>query len=286
MPKCIRFVFSGLLLCLVGVFASQAVAADKINVLIIDGQHNHNWQAATPAVKDILLKTERFNVDVLTSPKAKSPKEAWASFKPDFAKYGVVLVNYHGEAWPEEVNQALEKYMENGGGLVFYHAALFSFKDWENWNKMMGLGWRDKNYGDRISVDNDGKVVRAPKGEGPGSGHGPAHAFEMTTRLPEDPIMKGFAAKWMRTVKDELYHGQRGPGQNMTILATAFSAKSGGGTDTNEPIVWTIPYGKGRVFATLLGHDVPATTAADSAALLARGCEWAATGEVTLPAPK
>jgi len=279
MTRTLRLLALGFLATMV----CQAMAADKINLLIIDGQHNHNWQATTPAVKTILTDSGRFNVDVATTPTNKDPKDAWAKFKPDFAKYGVVLINYHGQSWPADVNQAFEKYMENGGGLVFYHAALFSFPQWEAWNKGMALGWRDNKYGDRITIDNDGKIVRTPKGEGPGGGHGPAHAFEMTTRLPDHPIMKGFPDKWMRTIKDELYHGQRGPAQNMTILATAFSAKSGGGTDANEPIAWITPWGKGRVFATLLGHDLPATTQPDSAALLARGCEWAATGEVTLP---
>ena len=266
--------------------ASVMSAADKINVLIVDGQHNHNWQATTPAITKILTDTGRFNVEVATTPTNKDPKEAWDKFRPEFAKYGMILINYHGQEWPAEVKASFEKYMEDGGGMVFYHAALFSFPQWENWNKAMALGWRDNKYGDRITIDNDGRIVRTPKGEGPGAGHGPAHVFEMTTLAPDNPIMKGFPKKWMRTVKDELYHGQRGPGQNMTILASSWSAKSGGGTDANEPIIWTTPWGKGRAVATLLGHDVPATVAPDSAALLARACEWAATGQVTLPPMK
>jgi type 1 glutamine amidotransferase len=280
-----RWVAVGLV---VGLMVSVAGAAEKINVLIIDGQHNHKWAETTPAIKKILTDTGRFNVDVATTPTNKDPKEAWAKLKPEFAKYGVVVINYHGQAWPDEVNQAFETYMENGGGMVFYHAALFSFPEWKKWNEAMALGWRKNDYGDRITIDNDGKVLRTPKGEGPGGGHGPAHAFEMTNRLPDHPIMKGMPAKWMRTVKDELYHGQRGPGQNMTILATAFSDQSDAvkGTGTNEPMAWTTPWGKGRVFATLLGHDLACTTAADSAAILARGCEWAATGEVTVAGMK
>ena len=54
--------------------------------------------------------------------------------------------------------------------------------------------------------------------------------------------------------QDELYHGQRGPAEHMHILATAYSDKAKGGTGTNEPMVWVIPYGKGRVFTTVLGH--------------------------------
>ena len=281
MGKALRW---AIVVALIGL-AAQAAAADKINVLIIDGQHNHAWKVTTPVVKDMLLKTERFAVDVLTTPDKKDPKEAWEKFKPDFPKYGVVLMNYSGQNWPKEVETAFEKYMQDGGGLVFYHAAVFAFPGWAEWNKMMGMGWRGAGYGDRVYLDEAGKLVREPKGQGPGGSHGPAHPFEMTVRDKDNPIMKGMPEKWSH-VKDELYHGMRGPAENMTILATAFDDKQFKGTGFNEPIVWTVPYGKGRVFVSLLGHDVPATTAPGAVALLCRGTEWAATGQVTIPVPE
>jgi uncharacterized protein len=83
--------------------------------------------------------------------------------------------------------------------------------------------------------------------------------------------------------KDELCHGPRGPAVNMDILATAFSDAATGGTGANEPLVYTVRYGEGRVFVCLLGHDVEPTTAPDCETLLTRGTEWAATGRVTLP---
>ena len=76
----------------------------------------------------------------------------------------------------------------------------------------------------------------------------------------------------------------------MHILATAYSAKDKGGTGTNEPMAWVIPYGKGRVFTTVLGHVMAGDTGAIQCVgfqtLVARGAEWAATGKVTLPVPK
>lgn len=265
--------------------AAEKAPAEKINVLIIDGQNNHKWQVTTPALKAMLVKTGRFSVDVATTPGRRAPKDAWGKFRPDFGKYGVVLMNYTGSPWPAEVCKAFEKYMAGGGGLAFYHAAVFSHSRWKAWNLMMGMGWRKAADGDRLTVDASGKVVRTPKGEGPGGGHGPAHAFEMTVRDKDHPVMKGLPAKWTH-VKDELYHGMRGPAKNVHILATAFSDKKTRGTGTNEPMVWTVSAGKGRVFVSLLGHDVPATTAPGAVAVLTRGVEWAATGKVTLPVPK
>jgi len=278
------FLLTALLGVAVAAMACPAAAADKINLLLIDGQNGHNWKATTPPIKAMLEKTGRFNVEVLTSPPKGAPKEDWGKFRPEFSKYDVVLTNYAGEAWPEEVRAGFEKYVNGGGGLAVYHFAVQSFAEWEAYNKMIGMGWRDNKYGESIALDDDGKVVRRAKGEGPGAGHGPAHAFEMQVRDAVHPIMKGMPAKWMHA-SDELYHGQRGPAQDMHILATAFSAKEKGGTGLHEPMAWTIPFGKGRVFTTLLGHDVPQTVAPGAATLLVRGAEWAATGKVTIPVP-
>ena len=273
---------------LAGLPVPAATAADKLRVLIVDGQNNHDWRMMTPPMKADLEKSGRFTVDVVTTPPAKSPKSAWDAFHPDFGKYDVVLSNYNGEPWPEEVQKALEDYVSKGGGLSIIHAANNSFPDWPAYNKMIGLGWRGPDYGDRVTVDEAGKVVRTPKGEGPGAGHGPQHAFKVVVRDADHPITRGMPAEWMHAT-DELYHGQRGPAQDMQILATAYSAKDKGGTGTNEPMIWVIPYGKGRVFTTVMGHVMGTQTTAIRCAgfttTMLRGTEWAATGQVTIPIP-
>ncbi len=266
----------------------SASAAEKLRMLIIDGQNNHNWREMTPPMKAALEATGRFTVDVATTPNNKAPKGAWDSFQPEFTKYDVVLSNYNGQRWPDRVEKALEEYVSNGGGLAIIHAANNAFAGWSEYDKMIGLGWRDNKYGERVTVDGDGKVVRTPKGEGPGAGHGPQHAFKVVIRDAEHPITKGMPHEWMHA-KDELYQGQRGPAEHMHILATAFAAKEMKGTGTNEPMVWVIPYGKGRVFTTVMGHvggkGDPSIRCVGFQTLVARGAEWAATGKVTIPIP-
>jgi len=93
---------------------------EPLKALIVDGQNNHDWKATTPVLKRLLEETGLFTVNVATSP-AKG--RSMASFKPAFAKYDVVVSNYTGAEWPEETQRALETYMENGGGLVIFHAA-------------------------------------------------------------------------------------------------------------------------------------------------------------------
>ena len=90
--------------------------------------------------------------------------------------------------------------------------------------------------------------------------------------------------RWMHT-KDELYDRLRGPAKNMIVLATAFSDASTRGTGRDEPILWTVDYGDGRVFHTVLGHADYSMRCVGFITSLVRGAEWAATGKVTLPVP-
>ena len=56
-----RFLAALTLLCAV---ALSATADEKIKVLVIDGQNNHDWKSTTPVLKKILEGTDRFTVDV------------------------------------------------------------------------------------------------------------------------------------------------------------------------------------------------------------------------------
>lgn len=287
MPSAVlrKFVVTCLATCLwIVTTESMATAAEPVRVLIVDGQNNHNWKGTTPILKDFLTKSGRFSVDVATTPVKGQPKEAWDSFRPRFADYGAVLSNYNGELWPEPVQRDLESYVSKGGGLVIVHAANNAFPEWAEFNKMIGLGWRGADFGDRLTVDDKGQAVRTKKGEGPGAGHGSQHDFAVIVRDREHPVMQGLPAEWMH-VKDELYHGQRGPAASMNVLATAFAAKQTGGTDAHEPMVWWIPYGQGKVFTTVMGHAEYSMQCVGFQTVVNRGTEWAATGKVTIPVP-
>jgi type 1 glutamine amidotransferase len=107
----------------------------------------------------------------------------------------------------------------------------------------------------------------------------------MTTLDAEHPITKGLPKRWLHP-NEQLTHGQHGPAKSMTVLTYAWSKD----TNENEPMDWVIPYGKGRVYTTMLGHlwkDKPDTAlrCAGFQTLFVRGVEWAATGNVTLPVP-
>jgi type 1 glutamine amidotransferase len=262
--------------------ASPTNAADKLKVLIVDGQNNHNWKATTPILKQWLEASGRFTVDVATSPAGND----LTGFAPKFADYAVVVSNYNGAAWPKETQQALVDYVKNGGGLVIVHAANNSFGDWKQYNEMIGLGgWggRNEKHGPYVYFVDD-KLVRDDK-PGSGGSHGSQHEFQIVIRDGDHPITKGMPKAWMHA-KDELYDRLRGPAQNMKILATTFAETSQGGTGRHEPMIMVIDYGKGRVFHTPMGHAEYSMQCNGFGATLQRGTEWAATGKVTMPLPE
>jgi type 1 glutamine amidotransferase len=106
----------------------------------------------------------------------------------------------------------------------------------------------------------------------------------MTVRDSTHPIMRGLPPLWMHQ-GDELYARLRGPGRNMTALATAYSDPANAGSGRDEPTLLALSFGKGRVFHTTLGHDINALSSVDFIVTLQRGAEWAATGQVTQKAP-
>lgn len=258
------------------------LAADKISVLLIDGQNNHSWKETTPLLKKHLESAGIFKVEVVTSPASGADM---SGFHPRFSDYDVVVSNYNGDLWDETTRAAFEDYVKNGGGFVSVHAANNSFREWKEYNKMIGLGgWNGRN-------EQDGPYVhfvqdKLVKDTSPGSGgsHGKQHEFVIDVRDPEHPIMKGLPRHWMHG-QDELYDRLRGPAENMTILATATSTRETNGSGFDEPLLMVLSYGRGRVFHTALGHYKEAVNCVGFITTLQRGTEWAATGKVTVPVP-
>ncbi len=284
---------------------STTSVKEKIKVLIIDGQNNHDvWPKSTIMMKQYLEETGMFTVDVARSNFIwKSKREAAflplagvgekeavdkaktdPNFKPDFEKYAVVVSNFGWRAanWPKETELAFEKYIQNGGGFVSVHAADNCFPAWEEYNKMTGLGgWdRSEKHGPYVYYTENGKRV-IDNSPGKCGSHGQKVEFPLTLREPH-PITKGMPKVWL-TSKDECYAKLRGPAENMTILATGKdpSVKS----DRNEPILMVLDYGKGHVFHTTLGHDDYSFEGVGFITTFKRGVEWVATGKVTLPIP-
>jgi uncharacterized protein len=259
--------------------------AAPVKAMILDGQNNHDWKSTTPVMEKLLQKTERFSVDVVTSPPEGKSME---DFNPAFGDYDVVILNYTGDHWNDTTRAAFLAYVRDGGGVVVVHAADNAFGDWPEYNEIIGFGgWggRNKDSGPYVYLK-DGKLFHDYDSPGPAGAHEGYDKIIIDNQIAKHPILKGMPKRWYQ--QDELYNFMRGPGKNMTVLATAHSVKpkDKGGSGRHEPMLVTISYGKGNIFHTALGHDARSIRCKGFALTFARGAEWVATGKVTIPAPK
>lgn len=282
--------FGKLFFVVFSLLLAYTVSARKpIKTLLITGQNNHNWQVSHVVLKQILENSGRFDVDFVISPEQGKDM---SGFVLDFSPYQLVVLDYNGDSCPEETNRRFLEYVQNGGGVVIYHAADNAFSKWPEFNRICALGgWegRNENSGPYVYWK-DGKLVK-DSSAGPGGSHGRQHEYVLNGRDKVHPVVKGLPLKW-RHAKDELYDRMRGPGNIRDILYTAYSDKETNGSGREEPLVFTVDYGNARIFHTMLGH-AGATTEDNIAmqctgfqVLLLRGAEWAATGKVTQKVPK
>lgn len=251
-----------------GVFATtsahaQSAPTEPIRTLLISGVNNHNWQFTSRLHKDTLHDTGRFVVDITDDPQATLADAA------ALAKYQLFVIDYNDRDQPRRWNETAEKNfveaVRNGAGVAAIHSANNAFKGWTEYEQMLGLLWRD------------------------GSAHGKFHRFTVTFYNRGHPITRGFPD--MVGHPDELYHGLvNAQGVKYTVIGEAESSRDFGGSGQEEPLALVLHFGKGRVFATALGHvwrnqEETKASVCDPAfkALLCRAAEWAGHGEVTLP---
>jgi hypothetical protein len=275
------------LVAALALLAVQSPAATPVRLMLLDGESGgpwHKWQLTTPVLKKALEETGLFQVDVVTAPAATGEL---SSFAPAFADYRAVVMNYDApdERWPAALKTAFEKYVSGGGGLVVVHAADNAFAGWPAFNEMIGVGaWRGRTEAaGPLWYFKDGKIVSDPT-PGPAGSHGARIPYTVNIRDVSHPITRGLPSAWMHQ-GDELYARLRGPGRNMTVLATAHSATDNAGSGKDEPSLMVVSFGKGRIFHTTLGHDVNGMSCVGFVTTLQRGAEWAATGAVTQKVP-
>lgn len=205
----------------------------------------HNWHEVSQALKGILTASGKFDVRVCEDAGVLDSAAA-------LGRYDVVLLDYYNAKTPTLSaggKENLAGFVKDGKGLVITHLSSASFKEWDEFPKLCGRYW----------------VMGK-------SGHGPRSVFQARIANKNNPITQGlddFQAD------DELYAKLQGDAP-INVLVEADSDWS----KKTEPLVFTLDYGKGRVFHETLGHDAKALQNPTVQKLIQRGCEWAATGKV------
>ena len=129
-----------------------------------------------------------------------------------------------------------------------YHGATNAFKEWNEYNKMIGLGWRNKDFGVAVTINEKEELEIVLKGEGENTGHG-KRRDALITRLNKHPIHLGIPKVW-KAADIEVYRYARGTIENLEVLSYAKDLKTG----LNFPVEWTVKYGKGNVYCSTYGH--------------------------------
>jgi len=235
--------------------------AHPVRVLLITGQNNHNWKQTTPLIAESLDATNRFEVEVVEKFEAFSPER--------LDEFDVILSHWnlwkHRKQlppeldWSAEMRKAYVDFVKNGKGHVALHAGSSTFYEWDEYQEICVATWKA------------------------GTHHGPQHEFEVRIDVKDHPVTKGLSnfRKW-----DELWEKIYVSSKDATVLTSSYASKEFKGDDVWEPSTLVSQFGKGRTAYTSFGHDGRAFKSKEAQVLLARLVEWAATGEVTIPAPQ
>lgn len=242
------FVFASAVVASALVVPNQALGAEKkIKVLLISGDDvsAHNWKVIGETTKEVLTNSGKFDVVV--------SEELTALESDSLAKdFDLILMTRYTQkgTLSDKGKENLLNFVKSGKGFALTHLASASFKEWNEFRKMVGRYW----------------VMGS-------SGHGPRNVFTNSIVAKDNPITKGL--KNFET-DDELYSKLQGD-EPINVLVTADSDWS----KKTEPLLFTLNYGQGRVFHSAYGHDGKAILNPTVSTLLVRGCEWAATGKVS-----
>lgn len=273
-------------------FHIYAIAQSEkpIRTLIVDGFSNHDWKKTTLAIRGILEPTGLFLIEETTIPTDPAAREAWELDLRDFDLVIQNTNNIHDLSlkWPVAAQKALEEFVRKGGGLYILHSANNAFPDWEEYNKMIGLGWRSVQDGTAIEINPDTEeLIYHPAGQGKGTNHG--DRFDALIQIiKRHPINEGFPDAW-KTKNTEVYSFPRGTAKDLTVLSFAYDSTD---THKNWPVEWVVNYGKGKVYNSSMGHlwhgetFPPAYQCVGFQTTLIRAAEWVATGVVSYPVPK
>jgi uncharacterized protein len=222
--------------------AETAEVPPPKRVLLVTGidYPGHPWRETAPAIRQLLEQDTRLHVTVIEDPHFLD--------SPAAAGFDVILIHFMNWEQPSPGMNAranLQHLVQQGTGLMLVHFACGAWQDWPEFKDLAGRVWDPK--------------LRA---------HDPRGPFKVDIVDPDHPITSGLHAF---ETDDELYTCLTGD-LAVHVIAAAKSKVDG----IDYPMAFVFNHGKGRVFHTVLGHDLRAVTNSSVPELLRRGCAWAA----------
>ncbi len=227
-------------------------------LLVLGSPPFHDIRNLPPILENVLDKVGGFRVTRLEPPRDRPPSDAAHLAKlADVrrADYDVLVFYTSGYRLNEPQERALQKFVEDGGGIVGIHGASLTFGNSTVWLRLLGARF---------------------------TGHIPGtHPLHIIIADPTHPITAGVGPF---TIIDEEYK-HRFADVDRHVLARFRERPPQSDQKANMDIVWTRDVGKGRVFYCALGHGRQAWENPAWQKLIVQGILWAAgrPREVTIP---
>jgi type 1 glutamine amidotransferase len=230
--------------------AARADDVKPVRVLFVLGSPPfHDIRTLPPILEKVLDQVGGFQVTRLEPPKDKPPDDAahLAKLKDIKRSDYDVLVFYTSRYQLDELQErALEKFVEDGGGLVGLHGASFRFSNSKVWMRLLGAQFTGHIKG--------------------------THPLNIVIADPKHPIMAGIEPF---TIVDEEYK-HKFADVDKHVLGRFRERPPESDQTANMDMIWTREVGKGRVFYCSLGHDKEAWNNPNWQKLVVQGILWAA----------
>lgn len=223
-------------------FRAPAWRPGTTRVLLVTGQEypGHPWRQTAPALAEALEKDARLQVQMVDDPYQLSTLSLDA-----YQTVVIHFMNWKTNAPDEKARENLRRAVAAGKGLALVHFACGAWQDWPEFGQLAGRAWNPKLRG-----------------------HDPRGKFKVEIADAQHSIMRGLVDF---EADDELYTCLAGD-RPIQILAKARSK-----VDQKEyPMAFVLQYGQGRVFHSVLGHDLKAIAIPEVLELYRRGIVWTA----------
>ena len=234
-------------------FAVQDLPAEESRVLMVTqsmgyrhGSVTRNEKSLAPAeIAMIQLgkKSGKFRVDCT--------QDAASDFTTENLQNYDIVVFYTTGALPiaqPDLDYFLNTWLKTkGNGVLGFHSATDTFKEYEPFWDMIGGSFNGHPWGSGTTVT-------------------------ISIHEPEHPLMKPFGEEFV--IRDEIYQYRHWQPEKVRVLMSLNMEKCEPSKPYHVPVAWVKSYGQGRMYYTNLGHNNETWTNEAFLKSIAAGVDW------------